>query len=67
MPQACLRTEPQHTDLYDKVWLWMEYPRPDARTDTGIDLVARTRVIGEYVSIRCKFYGETPLPWLRAI
>ncbi|NII52321.1 putative helicase [Frigoribacterium endophyticum] len=45
----------------------MEYPRPDARTDTGIDLVARTRVIGEYVSIRCKFYGETPLPWLRAI
>nr|WP_246276232.1 type ISP restriction/modification enzyme [Curtobacterium albidum] len=57
--QAYLRTEPQYADLYDEVWLWMEYPRRDGRKDTGIDLVARTRATGEYTAIQCKFYAET--------
>jgi len=57
--QAYLQTEPQYVDLYDEVWLWMEYPRRDGRKDTGIDLVARTRVTGEYTAIQCKFYAET--------
>lgn len=57
--QAYLRTEPQYADLYDEVWLWMEYPRRDGRKDTGIDVVARTRGTGDYTAIQCKFYSET--------
>ena len=57
--QAYLRVEPQYADLYDEVWLWMEYPRRDGRKDTGIDLVARTRATGEYTAIQCKFYAPT--------
>lgn len=60
--QAYLRTEPQYQDLYDEVWLWGEYPYRAGRTDTGIDLVARSRATGEFTAIQCKFYAPgTPM------
>jgi len=55
--QAFLLTEPQYQDLYDEVWLWKDYPERDGRVDAGIDLVARSRVTGEYTAIQCKFYA----------
>lgn len=57
--RAYLSTEPQFVDLYDEVWLWNDYPRRDGRTDTGIDLVARTRATGEYAAIQCKFFDPS--------
>jgi predicted helicase len=57
--QAFLRTEPQYAELYSEVWRWSEYPERGARTDTGVDLVARTRDTGELTAIQCKFFAPT--------
>ncbi|WP_233265485.1 DEAD/DEAH box helicase [Leifsonia sp. AG29] len=57
--QAFLRTEPQYAELYDRVWLWSEYPGRGKRPDTGIDLVARNRDTGELTAIQCKFFAPT--------
>lgn len=57
--KAYLQTEPQYAQLYDQVWLWMEYPNRAHRRDTGIDLVARSRDTGELTAIQCKFYEQT--------
>ena len=55
--QAFLQTEPQYVSLYSDVWLWSEYPDRGSRMDTGIDLVAKTRISGELTAIQCKFYA----------
>jgi len=41
---------------YDEVQLWSNWSHREAKHDTGIDLVARNRVTGEWTAIQCKFY-----------
>ena len=61
--------EPKYKDLYETVWLWedwrkywIEQGNSDPGTDTGIDLVARTKQTNEYHAIQAKFYdSETTL------
>lgn len=57
--QAYLYTDPAYATLFDKVWLWDEFPGKNdlGGTDTGIDLVARTKG-DEYWAIQCKCYQE---------
>jgi predicted helicase len=53
-----LRHEPIYKTLYEQVWLfsdWAKEQGKDAR-DVGIDLVAKTRIEGEFHAIQCKFY-----------
>lgn len=54
-----LRTEPLYADLYDKVWPYKVWAGENGHPvkDTGIDLVARTRITGELHAIQCKFYA----------
>ena len=51
-----LRQNPKYSDLTD-IWLWSEFPYRGKETDTGIDLIARTRT-GEYWAVQCKFYQD---------
>ena len=61
--------EPKYKDLYEAVWLWEDWRKywikqgnSDPGTDTGIDLVARTKQTNEYHAIQAKFYdSETTL------
>lgn len=61
--------EPKYKDLYEAIWLWedwrkywIEQGNSDPGTDTGIDLVARTKQTNEYHAIQAKFYdSETTL------
>lgn len=61
--------EPKYKDLYETVWLWedwrkywIEQGNSDPGTDTGIDIVARTKQTNEYHAIQAKFYdSETTL------
>ena len=61
--------EPKYKDLYETVWLWedwrkywIEQGNSDPGTDTGIDLVAKTKQTNEYHAIQAKFYdSETTL------
>ncbi|MGB6057607.1 MAG: type ISP restriction/modification enzyme [Microthrixaceae bacterium] len=53
--QAYLTTDPEFAQIYEQVWLWMEYPGRDGRPDTGIDLVAKSWD-GELTAIQCKFF-----------
>jgi predicted helicase len=57
--QAYLKTDPQFANLFDKVWLWNEFPgKLDlGGVDTGIDLIALTKE-GDYWAIQCKCYQE---------
>ena len=43
-----LVTDPLFKDRYSDVWLWIEWPGRGTQPDTGIDLVAKERYIGEY-------------------
>lgn len=52
-------TAPVYKELYEKVWLWNEFPYNGGRHDIGIDLVAKKRDLDEYYAIQCKFYSET--------
>ena len=47
--------DPQYSDLLEHVWLWEEWPDRKG-ADTGIDLVAREKVTGDYWAIQCKFF-----------
>ncbi|MBC3538367.1 DEAD/DEAH box helicase [Rufibacter sediminis] len=60
--QAYLKTDPKYAYLFQKVWLWNEFPgRHDlGGGDTGIDLVALT-LDGDYWAIQCKCYQENAL------
>jgi predicted helicase len=51
-----LQLDPLYAGLFSEVWLWMEWPGRDRRTDTGIDLVAREAHSGDVWAIQCKFY-----------
>lgn len=54
-----LKTDPTYAPVWDKVWLWNEFPFKDdfGGKDIGIDLVASTKE-GEYWAIQCKCYAE---------
>ena len=57
--QAYLLTDPKYSNLFDKVWMWNEFPgKLDlGGSDTGIDLVALTND-GDYWAIQCKCFQE---------
>lgn len=48
--------DPMLSQQYDAVWRWIDWPGRHGKTDTGIDLVARSRDTGQYTAIQCKFY-----------
>lgn len=55
-----LLVSPLYSRVYDKVWLWTEFPYNGDQHDLGIDLVAHIR--GEddgYCAVQVKFYDET--------
>ena len=56
---AYLQTDPKYSNLFEKVWLWNDFPgRNDlGGNDTGIDIVALTND-KEYWAIQCKCYAE---------
>ena len=56
---AYLKTDPQYAELFSEVWLWMDFPHREKKTDTGIDLVAQERATGEYWAIQCKFFDPS--------
>ena len=41
---------------YDEVQRWSDWSHREAKHDTGIDLVARNKVTGDWTAIQCKFY-----------
>lgn len=41
---------------YDEVQRWPDWPHREGSHDTGIDLVARNKITGEWTAIQCKFY-----------
>ena len=57
--QAYLKTTPIYANLFENVWLWMEFPYHDqfGGKDIGIDLVAKT-FSGEYWAVQCKCFAE---------
>lgn len=56
--QCYLKTTTLYANIFEEVWLWMEFPCHDqfGGKDTGIDLVAKTYE-GEYWAIQCKCYA----------
>lgn len=56
--QAYLTLEPQYAQEYSDVWMWSDYPNRNGRSDTGIDLVAKS-LDGECTAIQCKFYDPS--------
>ena len=56
---AYLQTDPKYSNLFQKVWLWNDFPgRKDlGGNDTGIDIVTKTYE-GDYWAIQCKCYAE---------
>jgi len=58
--QAYLLTEPLYANLFQKVWMWNEFPFRDelGGNDTGIDLVGFTKD-GNYWAVQCKCYQES--------
>lgn len=66
--------EPKYKDLYEAVWLWEDWRKywidqgnSDPGTDTGIDLVARTKQTNEYHAIQAKFYDSESTLYKRHI
>lgn len=57
--QAYLKTTALYANLFEKVWLWTEFPFHDqfGGKDIGIDLVAKT-FSDEYWAIQCKCFSE---------
>lgn len=57
--QAYLKTTSIYQNVFEEVWLWMEFPYHDqfGGKDIGIDLVAKTFDNG-FWAIQCKCYAE---------
>lgn len=58
---ACyLRNEATYRDLYSEVWTYAQWAALQglAKSDAGIDLVAKTQGTGEFHAIQCKLYAE---------
>ena len=56
---AYLRTDPVFAEQFDQVWLWGEWPGRAGKHDTGIDVVARSRVTGALTAVQAKFFAPT--------
>lgn len=59
--KAFLLTDRRYSPLFDKVWLWSEFPsRNDfgSGMDTGIDLVAKEKN-GNYWAVQCKCFAKS--------
>lgn len=56
--QAYLKTTSVYQNVFEEVWLWMEFPYNDqfGGKDIGIDLVAKT-FDNDYWAIQCKCYA----------
>lgn len=56
--QAYLKTTSVYQNVFEEVWLWMEFPYHDqfGGKDIGIDLVAKT-FDNDYWAIQCKCYA----------
>jgi len=56
-----LTTYPLYSGMFDKIWLWNEFPSNKdfgvGAKDLGIDLVAKTKD-GDYWAVQCKCYKE---------
>jgi len=48
--------DPTLSVVYDEVQLWSDWSHREGKHDTGIDLVARNKISGEWTAIQCKFY-----------
>lgn len=57
--QGYLLTSPIYENIFEKVWLWNEFPSKSdfGKSDVGIDLVALTKD-DEYWAIQCKCFQE---------
>lgn len=55
--QKVFKTSPLYAEMYDKVWLWSEFPYADTN-DIGIDIVVKKCDKDEYTAIQCKFYDD---------
>lgn len=55
--QKYLTQSREYKAIYDKVWLWADFPYKDG-ADTGIDLVAKYKNEDKYTAIQCKFFDE---------
>lgn len=53
------KNEPMYQDLYEEVWMYAEWAEQQGlrKTDTGIDLVAKTHGTNEFHAIQCKHYA----------
>jgi len=51
-----LENDPYYKELFNKVWLWKEWPVRPSDTEAGIDLVAQDRD-GQVWAIQCKAYA----------
>lgn len=60
--KAYLLTDPKYTTLFEKVYLWNEFPFRNelGGNDTGIDIVGVT-YDNKYWAIQCKCYAENTL------
>lgn len=56
--RSYLRTDPIYADQFVDVWFWSDWPIHWGQ-DTGIDLVAKERLTGNYCAIQCKFYDHS--------
>ena len=55
-----LLVSPLYSRVYDKVWLWSEFPYNGNQHDLGIDLVAHIRgQEDDYCAVQVKFYEES--------
>ena len=55
-----LKNEATYKDLYSDVWMYSDWAKIQelTKTDTGIDLVAKTRGTDEFHAIQCKLYAK---------
>ncbi|GAB3940701.1 DEAD/DEAH box helicase [Corynebacterium tapiri] len=53
------RVDPVLSQEYSEVYRFNEWPHNGGKTDTGIDLVARSSEDDSWVAIQCKFYKPT--------
>lgn len=55
-----LLVSPLYSRVYDKVWLWSDFPYNGNQHDLGIDLVAHIRgKEDDYCAVQVKFYEES--------
>ena len=54
-------TCPLYAEIYESVWLWMEFPYRGGKHDTGIDLVAKKKDFEVFDICDNQFHSVFPL------